>query len=63
MIMELKLAPKQNIIHSEKWNELEWLSYFQQRLSDMRSKKEPFDTLFTQYEQQETLVSTFDNQK
>jgi len=60
--MELKLAPKQNIINSEKWNELEWLSYFQERLSNMRAKKEPFDKLFTQYEQQETAISFYDNQ-
>jgi hypothetical protein len=60
--MELNLAPTTNIIHCDDWDELQWLSYFQDRLSAMRSKKEPFDKLFTQYEQQETLVSNFDNQ-
>jgi len=60
--MDLKLAPRQNIIHSEEWNELEWLSYFQDRLSAMRSKKEPYNVLFTQYEQQETAISFYDNQ-
>lgn len=60
--MDLKLAPRQNIVNSENWNETEWLSYFQQRLNDMRSKKEPFDRLFTEYEKQETAISFYDNQ-
>jgi len=60
--MELKLAPTQNIINSENWGELEWLSYFQNRLTDMKSKKETFNKLFTQYELQETAISFYDNQ-
>ena len=59
---ELIQAPSQNIIKSKDWWELEWLSYFQQRLSEMKSKKEPFDRLFTEFELQETAISYYDNQ-
>ena len=59
---ELTQAPSQNIIKSKDWWELEWLSYFQQRLSEMKSKKEPFDRLFTEFELQETAISYYDNQ-
>lgn len=58
----MELAPKQNIINSEDWNEAQWLSYFQERLNDMRVKRSPFDKLWTEYEKQETAISYYDNQ-
>jgi hypothetical protein len=61
-VQELIKAPPRNIINSRKWTDDEWLSYFQQRLNDMRSKKTNFDVLFTQYELQETAISYYDNQ-
>jgi len=62
MAKELLKAPAQNIINAKGWEEYQWLSYFQQRFSDMKSKKSEFDTLFTQYELQETAISYYDNQ-
>lgn len=59
---ELIKAPPRNIINSKEWSNEEWLSYFQQRFNDMRSKKSSFDVLFTQYELQETAISYYDNQ-
>lgn len=59
---ELVNAPKRNIINSKDWKEQEWLTYFQERFSDMRAKKEPFNALFTEYELQETAISYYDNQ-
>ena len=62
MAKELLKAPAQNIINAKGWEEYQWLTYFQQRFADMKSKKTEFDTLFTQYELQETAISYYDNQ-
>lgn len=59
---ELLKAPAQNIINAKGWEEYQWLTYFQQRFADMKSKKTEFDALFTQYELQEIAVSYWDKQ-
>ena len=53
---------RKNIIHSDSWWDSEYLSFFQERLNDMRSKKAPFVDLFKQYETQYTSLSYYDNQ-
>lgn len=55
-------APTTDIIHSKNWTRQEWLSYFQSRFSAMKSKKQPFEAEFKQFEEQETAISYYDNQ-
>lgn len=46
----------------EGWGDSEWLTYFQQRLNDMRSKKQPFIQDWKQYENQNNAISFYDNE-
>ena len=55
-------APQNDIIYSKKWGKQQWLSYFQERYSAMKSKKAKFEAEFKQYEEQETAISYYDNQ-
>ena len=52
---------KRNIVNSEDWSDSDYLTYFQERLSDMRSKKWPFVEMFKNYENQYTALSYIDN--
>jgi len=56
------IAPIGDIVNSKKWSDAEWVSFFQTRLEDMRSKKKPFEELFREFEAQETALSFYDNQ-
>lgn len=52
---------KRNIVNSDDWGDAEYLAYFQDRLSDMRAKKQPFETDFKTYESQFNALTYYDN--
>lgn len=51
-----------DIVNSDKWSKEHWLSYFQDRLNDMRAKREPFENMWKRYENQIEAKSFYDNE-
>lgn len=54
-------ANEDNIVNSKDWGNDKWLTFFQTRLQQMRSKKEDFNILFDDYESQMNAISYYDN--
>lgn len=59
--LSLSLKNKLNIANSDSWGDAEYLTFFKQRLSDMRAKKAEIDKEFELCEKQETALSYYNN--
>ena len=58
---KLELAPQDNIVNQDKWTTAQHLSYFQERLASMKTKRSPFEAWFKEDEARETAVPVYDN--
>ncbi|OQY40869.1 MAG: hypothetical protein B6229_00580 [Spirochaetaceae bacterium 4572_7] len=58
----MKLNTNQDdLINRKNWNKEEWLSFFQTRLNDMKSKRAEYDKKWDTIDRSSTAVSFYDN--
>jgi hypothetical protein len=50
-----------DIINRKSWDEAQWLSFFQDRLSKMKSKREPYENLWEVADSTRSSASFYDN--